>query len=149
MALTRTPDDTVKILHFPADRIDDVWPLIVPFLTRIPEMGTRYPVDRVREWIRAGDMQAWAILDTETNDLLAAFVTEAHDYGECRVLRIPYIGGEQMERWIGRLPEFEDAMRREGFDQIEIQGRPGWERATGYRPRFVTFVKDLNEVSDG
>ena len=147
MAETRAPDPGVVFAPVPPAKVDELWPRLAPFLDRIPEMGSRYTVADVLDYTRKGALQAWGVVEGE--QLLAVFFTEVCDWPRRRVLRIPYIAGEHMERWIGHLPQFEAFIRGEGFDEIELQGRPGWERVTGYRERFRTFVKDLREDGDG
>lgn len=142
MAESKPPSRSLIVAPVPTPRLGEVWDLLVPMLSRIPEMGSRYSLEDVRGWLEAETLQAWGIVDQETNQVIASFYTEVVVYPAKRVLRIPYVAGAEMERWIGFLPSFEQWAWGQGFEEIELQGRPGWERVTGYRERFRTFVKE-------
>lgn len=141
----RKPPGKMTVAPIAPEHVDAAWEYLAPMLSRVPEMGSRYTLDDVKGWLHEEKMQAWGIFDTDTAEMRACFCTEVVVWPQARILRIPYVAGGDLERWIGFLPTFEAWAREQGFDAIELQGRMGWGRVTGYRERFRTFVKELSD----
>lgn len=74
-------------------------------------------------------------------------VTRLIDFPRYRVCRILYAGGK-MQDTHPILGEIEGWAQQMGCKAVEIQGRPGWSRVTGYEPYSVLSRKEIeHEVS--
>jgi hypothetical protein len=137
------PDLRVSVTHVKVHELDDHWDEMVKLLSTIPGVCDRYTMADIRKWHDAEEMQAWRIFDVDSGKTIAVFCTEAHDWPSKRVLAIPFIAGHDMERWLGFLPALERFAKDEGFDEVELSGRPGWGKVTGYEERYRVFTKDI------
>lgn len=142
MAARKTPDPSVVLAPVPPGKVEALWHALAPFIEKVPRMGERFTLEDVKAWLLETKLQAWGLVESETGRLLAVFCTEVCVWPTgLRVLRIPFVAGEEIERWIGHLGAFEEQMWAEGVDEIELAGRPGWARVTGYDERSRTLVK--------
>lgn len=90
----------------------------------------------VEQEIRAGRAVLWPMEKS-------AVVTQIHEHPSGRVLRIWLAGGDLSEL-LHFLPAADEYARERGCMQVEIEGRPGWERVLhGYRKQRVILVKEL------
>ena len=89
-------------------------------------------------------MQLWALITADGEpEVVAVLVTEIIDYPRRRVLDLALMAGDRMELWIDSLPVLERWAVANGVDQVQVHGRKGWERVTGYPVRAVLLVKEL------
>lgn len=73
----------------------------------------------------------------------SAVVTQVHAHPNGRVLRIWLAGGD-LDELLHFFPAVDEYAREQGCVQVEIEGRPGWERVLpGYEKRWVVLVKEL------
>jgi hypothetical protein len=90
----------------------------------------------IHRLILLGDMQFWT-------GKQAAAVTEITSYPQCRVLRFVLAGGdiEDIKAWEPKIVEWARGL---GCTQVEIFGRPGWERIfKDYQRLCVVLLKDI------
>lgn len=127
------------------DAVDGAWPAVKHFVERaLAEGAGRLSADDVLEHLRAGGMQLWALVTEEGEpEVVAVLVTEMMQYPSKRVLDLALMGGDHMEEWLDALPVLEEWARGQGIDQIQVHGRRGWKRVTGYPETAVVLVKDL------
>lgn len=134
-------DEELTISPISKMNIEEVWDNAVPFLARIPEIGVRYELKDVKRWLESGELQLWVIWSPE--EVVAIFCTEVVSFPKAKVLRIAYAAGTKMRRWVGFLPKLEEWAKSEGYTEIEIEGRPGWGRVTGYEETSRTWSRRL------
>lgn len=135
----------VKPWLISTEQVSGAWPAVKHFVERALEHGLgRLGVDDVEAQLREGGMQLWTLITSEGEpEVLAVLVTEIIDYPSKRVLDLAFMAGDRMDLWLAALPALEAWAVTQGIDQVQIQGRPGWERVTGYPRAAVVLVKDL------
>ena len=127
------------------EAIEGAWPAVKHFVERAIAEGTGgITPDDVLEQLRSGGMQLWALITADGEpEVVAVLVTEVIDYPRKRVLDLALMAGDRMELWIDSLPVLEKWAVANGVDQVQVHGRKGWERVTGYPARAVLLVKEL------
>ena len=73
----------------------------------------------------------------------AAFLIECDSYPHKRVMNIAMCGGSKIEQWAHLWPQLKASAKAQGFDQIEINGRPGWGKFITAKETSRTFVEEL------
>jgi len=129
--------------------IDGAWPAVKHFVERAVASGLgRIDADDVKAQLLEGGMQLWALVTAEGEpEVLAVLVTEIMQYPRKRVLDLALMAGDRMDVWLEALPLLEEWAAAHGIDQVQIHGRKGWERVTGYPARGVSLVKDIGGVN--
>lgn len=109
----------------PSDKARLVWPLVEPILRRTTDRTNgRFTTDDVLQLVETGHAQLWVGgLPVDT-----ACITEIVDYPRQRWCRISFVAGEMDRIHEGR-PIVEAWARSKGCIGVEIEGRPGWQRA--------------------
>lgn len=140
----------------PPSEVQGVWPKIRKYVVGVEEIADgRATVIDIFSDIMDGKMLLWVVFktDPETNDteFLAFSCTSIRDYPKKRVLFIDYIGGDNMDLWLGNLNEtlstFGASQECEGLEAI---GRRGWERAIkkiGWLPVYTIYEKNFKAPS--
>lgn len=138
----------VKATLLTTAQIEGAWPAVKHMIEDALEHGTgRMDADDVLSLLKSGGMGLWVIINEEgTPEVLAALVTEMVDYPQKRVLDLSLMGGRRADLWLHILPQLETFAASAGCQQVQIHGRAGWGRVTGYPETARVFVK---EVSDG
>jgi hypothetical protein len=108
-----------------------------PYLEEAVKMNGWITMDMVKELVTTGHMKLWA-----RNNAVAA--TAEEDKLGKKILTIVLAGGNLEE-----LKDIESEIERyaivNGFSEIYINGRKGWERALqGYKTHMVIMRKGLN-----
>jgi hypothetical protein len=89
----------------------------------------------------------WLLTVVEGGVVIAALVAELVTYPRKRAVRVVLLGGSGLHRW---MDEMHDVLvgiaRKVGAQLLEIQARPGWERALRKFPIKVKSVGILMEV---
>ena len=107
---------------------DSAWPL----LERAVQMGDGIQKEEVRQALHTGEFSFFS------RENSAAIVAADGD-----TLRIGLAGGDIYEL-LEIETEIEIYARSEGFERLEIMGRPGWERVLeGYEKVAVLLRKEL------
>lgn len=95
-----------------------------------------WTLDAVEQEIREARAVLWPLERS-------AVVTQIHAHPNGRVLRIWLAGGD-LDELLHFLPAADAYAREQGCIQVEVEGRPGWERVlAGYAKRRVILVKEL------
>jgi hypothetical protein len=111
----------------------------------IPATFGRRDIESVRAQVedgRANVVIAWNP-DPKAPVIYAAFLIEAEQYIDKKVFLITLCGGGRIEEWGHLLPDFRNMATELGFDQIEINGRPGWSKYVGSKAVRHTFIEEL------
>lgn len=130
--------------------IAGAWPAVKHMVeAALAQSAGRLDADDVLELLTSGGMQLWALITSEGEpEVAAVLVTEIMDYPRKRVLDLSLMGGSRMELWLDALPVLEQWAAQQGIHQVQIHGRRGWARVTGYPERGALLVKEIGG-SDG
>jgi len=92
--------------------------------------------------ILKGEM--FLFLAIEGDKIVGATVCHFMFYPRMKALLVFLGGGTDMPSWVTQMDEaHQQFARAQGCGRLEIVGRPGWERAAGYRKTGVALVKGL------
>lgn len=121
---------TVEILSVTPNAVAGIWPAILPMLEKPIGLsqGCYLPEDVVAA-CQLGHMQLWVAAESE--EVLAAYVTEITAYPRKRVIRAVFAGGKphSMTRWLEPMVQaIEDFGKAVGCASITAMGRRGWSR---------------------
>ena len=125
--------------------IEGAWPAVKHMVeAALSDSLGRLDADDVLELLRDGGMQLWAMVTADGEpEVVAVLVTEIIDYPRKRVLDLALMGGARMDLWLSALPVLEQWAAQQGIHQLQIHGRRGWARATGYPERGAVLVKEI------
>lgn len=126
------------------------WPAVKHMVeAALAQSAGRLDADDVLELLTSGGMQLWAMVTADGEpEVVAVLVTEIIDYPRKRVLDLALMGGERMELWLDALPVLEQWAAQHGVNQVQIHGRRGWARVTGYPEHGAIMIKEIG-ASDG
>lgn len=142
-------EEPVEVVGIQADRLDVVWPVCEPMLAEVLTLSEgRLDTDSLYRMLKEKQAQLWSAIDSRRcYGFLVTSISE-HPTGR-KVLEVNYVNGFDMARWVGRLVDLEAWALEQGCDAVEIHGRPGWGRVTGYRELYRVFVHDLKGDEHG
>ena len=87
----------------------------------------------------------------EKDELTFVHILEFEYFPNCTVLNAVYATGKDIVAFHGKqeqlLAKKVELAKRENAKYIRIRGRPGWKHILerdGYKPKFVTFIKEIN-----
>lgn len=125
--------------------VEAMWPVVGPMLAPAVSLSNGcYEVDDVLAELRTGQQQLWVDwVDGQTVN--AAMTTMFDQYPRKKTLKVVFVGGRKMKKW---LPEFislvEAFARKNGADLLEGFFRKGWVKVwPGARISGVGLVKEL------
>jgi hypothetical protein len=125
--------------------VDSMWPVVGPLLKpAVDHSNGCYEVEDVLTDIRNGVQELW--VDWEEGQRINAAMTTLFDqYPRKKTLKIVFVGGSKMRKW---LPEFRSLVeayaRKNGAALLEGFFREGWVRVwPGARVSGVGLVKEL------
>jgi hypothetical protein len=121
------------------------WPEVSGLLGAALRHGrSRFTLDRVQDDLIAGKKRLWVVMQGET--LVSAVVTCITDFPAKRVCTILLCGGEDADAWVAKvLSAVEEYAAWEECGQVEIIGRPGWQRkCPDYELAGTWLVKELS-----
>lgn len=121
------------------------WPEVSGLIhTALYHGRCRFTLDGVEEDLISGKKRLWAVMQGER--LVAAVVTCITDFPAKRVCTILLCGGEDVDSWVAKvLSTIEEYAHWEECGQVEIIGRPGWQRkCPDYDQAGVWLVKELS-----
>jgi len=135
---------SAKLFGVVADDLGFIWDSVEEYIVDgLRYSDGKYTLDDIKEELEDHTMQLFIVLKDK---IMAAFVTQVIDYSQKRVLTVQLLGGKKMKEWLHLLPNLERWAIDEGCDQIEMCGRPGWEKVLKWEKSYVALKKDLNEV---
>lgn len=125
------------------------WPAVEPILHRAWVRGFNpTSVASIQKKISTGENQLWLMLDYDTKQIAAAFVTRLVDNpGKGKWLEAFYGAGHGMRSWKDLILHAWEHFAKENYcDGVYIIGRRGWQKMcepNGYEPELVTLVKEF------
>lgn len=113
--------EIVNIVH-----VDSIWSVVGQRFAKVSEKcGDDLSAGELWQMCRAND--AFLIVATEENELLAALIVRFERWSNGMVLRVLSLVGERMPEWIAPMREFLTSMAKEnGAGRIVAEGRDGW-----------------------
>jgi len=128
-------------------QMDNAWPILAPWILQAMGDGTTQEcVDGVRADIMRGTSQLWAI-QKDDGRVMAVVVTEAMKVAGRMVLVLRWLGGTQLDIWLDDLGIIERWAMIQGFERVEVWGRPGWSKILaphGYKESFRVLTKSVD-----
>jgi len=124
--------------------MEPIWDIVSEHIkSALQYSDGKYDLNDIRQGLEEQKMQLFIAVAEE---IIATAITQVVDYPQKRVLTIVLLGGKRMEEWLPLLNQLERWAIDEGCEQIELYGRPGWERVLGWDKTYVALKKRLNEV---
>ena len=114
-----------------------IWDVVEPHLRRAIDRQHKLRVEDIKSYCEQNLMQLWYVPGH------GAFVTQIQNYPLCRVCLLLLCGGSGMELKRELQDGLEAYARAMKCDEIEIQGRRGWLRVTGYEETHTVMRKKL------
>ena len=128
---------TAELRCYGSEQIQAIWPVAKPLIQKALDRGSIYSIDEIYMGLRRKEMQLWMWADK------AALVTAIQNIeGKLHCLLLA-LAGESMTQWFQYLPIVEDWAREQGAQEMQIYGRIGWARLTGYNIEYTKMVKTL------
>jgi hypothetical protein len=135
------------LVLIPPTNLPNVLSLVYPKI----DAATAYSVGKYRGSdvvvkIAAGEMQLWAIVDEDADEIRGIAITEIAVYPQRKILRFLCATGEEFREWIDLIDEIEQWGADMGCSGFQAECRPGWERSLkerGYRKSHVILNKEL------
>lgn len=125
---------------------DLVGPLVKPLLAQaVMRQPHGWTTQAVIEYCAADKMQLW-VAGEMGEPISAVCVTEIDQRPTAKALKVLYLAGDKMERWLDLIEHLERFAAAEDCDGVEVIGRYGWERKLadyGYSRRAIIVRKDI------
>ncbi len=143
--LNPQPDPHIRLRGpFAPDEIDSGWPAVEGYVERALEYNPgRLLVGDVEAFCRNGSMLLFVVWSVMEERILAAIVCEVEEYPRARVFNLAQCAGEDMERWLHVVHDFEAIAKQLDCTQIEVVGRSAWGRVLGWPEVCRNFVKEI------
>jgi hypothetical protein len=131
------------------DALDALWPHFEPHLSEACDaVLTTWTPAGIKAAVEGGELALIAIYDRrQPLPVLGALTLGYKQIKDETVVSFVHLGGREMHRWLDQMVgEVEALAKSQGATRSEIEGRPGWERATrhlGYRAARVVLHKVL------
>ena len=107
-----------KVILVSPENIPTIWDNVIP-LMELSQNGEReMSIDDFFESLMEEKMHLWIAL--EGKELLACMITQFATHPQKRSLRIIFLGGENMDRWIENFPMVEDFALMNGCTSLEV-----------------------------
>lgn len=124
-----------------------MWPVVGPLLApAVRHSNGCYELEDVLADIKRGHQQLWVDCDeADPRRIYAAMTTVFDQYPRKKTLKVVFIGGTRMKKWLGEFIEcVERHAKANGAVMLEGFFREGWARVwPGARVSGVGLVKDL------
>ena len=134
-----------KIGLVPPEQIPYVWEKVEEHLLRMaPHSEGELEPDDFFDSLTDGDMQLW--LAIENKEIIACMISQFATYPQKRVLRIIFISGDGMDRWIENFPMVENFALMNGCTFLEVWGRKAWVKILkewDWECKYHIITKDL------
>lgn len=126
-----------------SDHIDIVWPDVAPILQKaLDRADNRYLITDIYQAVVDKDMQLWVTFNHA--GIVAAGITQIIQYPQKKILALPFVGGEEMPKWIDSvMHDIELFAREKGCDGIDLLGRPGWKKFINFNQYYIAMTKPL------
>lgn len=121
----------MMIVGVPVEHLERCWPLLEHHIQRAIDrsgMNDLLTAGDLIDDLRAGNLQAWGIIDAQ-GEAIGAAITRITVYPRARVLSIDYLGAESDGAWMDEaMRQFRQFAREHGCEYVRGYGRPGWLR---------------------
>lgn len=125
--------------------IEKVWDKVCPLIAQAVQYSDgRYSTDSVKKSLISRNMQLWVYAN---NDIKSCAVTQISNYPLKKVCTVLFSAGKDVGEWLRFIILIEEWARQNHCDDIDIYGRPGWERLLGWERIHVAIRKNLHESS--
>lgn len=124
------------------DMVPEWWPHVSHFINAAAERSDgKFDLESIHELIMKGDMQLWVVV---TDRILAAGVTQVHQYPLKKACIVMFLGGDDMPLWTSTINILEKVAQEWGCDYLEVMGRKGWAKVLpDYEQTYITLRKKL------
>jgi hypothetical protein len=128
---------TAELRCYGSEQIQAIWPVAKPLIQKALDRGSIYSIDEIYMGLRRKEMQLWMWAHK------AALVTSIQNIDGKTFCLLLTLAGESMSQWFQYLPLVEDWAREQGAQEMQVYGRIGWARLTGYDIEYTKMVKIL------
>jgi len=112
----------------------------------VPEGVGRYKYTVTSFKVFQLDINPVVLIAVENKEIIACMISQFATYPQKRVLRIIFISGEGMDRWIENFPMVENFALMNGCTFLEVWGRKAWVKILkdwDWECRYHIITKDL------
>jgi hypothetical protein len=131
------------LVDVPVSDIPIVRPLVEHWIEEAQRDSAYATTADVWAAIKTGAAQLWLAWSDKPE---AVCVTQLEITSKGKFCRIWIMVGQNMETWVGLMPELEAWAKREGCMMMRHEARPGWSKALkqyGYKMPHVVLEKEL------
>ena len=133
-----------KVILVSPENIPTIWDNVIPLMDLSQNGEREMSIDDFFESLMEEKMHLWIAL--EGKELLACMITQFATHPQKRSLRIIFLGGENMDRWIENFPMVEDFALMNGCTSLEVWGRKAWVKILkewDWECKYHIITKDL------
>jgi hypothetical protein len=142
------PNENLLYSRVAPQNLEMAWIAAMPWIEKaLGEINHAHAeLAHIQKGLYAGALTLWAIQDKRKNNLPVFFlITELHTTESgFKTLILRWAAGTDMGEWINDIELLEHICGREGYQKMEVWGRPGWGRVLkphGFRKEFEIFSK--------
>ena len=131
-----------KVILVSPENIPTIWDNVIPLMELSQTGEHELSIDDFFESLMEERMHLWIAL--EGSELLACMITQFATHPQKRALRIIFLGGEGMDKWIDHMHMVEDFALINGCTSLEVWGRKAWLRILkDWECKYHIITKDL------
>ena len=133
-----------KVILVSPENIPTIWGNVIPLMEPSQNEQRELSIDDFLDRLMDGEMQLWVAI--EDKEITACMISQFATFPQKRVLRIVYISGEGMDRWIENFPMVEDFALINGCTFLEVWGRKAWIKILkewDWECKYHIITKDL------
>ena len=133
-----------KVILVSPENIPTIWGNVIPLMEPSQNEQRELSIDDFLDRLMDGEMQLWVAI--EGKEIIACMISQFATFPQKRVLRIVYISGEGMDRWIENFPMVEDFALMNGCTFLEVWGRKAWIKILkewDWECKYHIITKDL------
>ena len=133
-----------KVILVSTENIPTIWDNVIPLLELSQNGDRELSIDDFFESLMEERMHLWIAL--EGKELLACMITQFATHPQKRALRIIFLGGEGMDKWIDHMHMVEDFALINGCTSLEVWGRKAWVKILkewDWECKYHIITKDL------
>lgn len=143
---TSSDDTSLKMGRVPPELLNKFWPEVERLLLETRDLWARKcdAID-IYNWVLQESMHLW--ISATKDELLGAALLIVEDFPKLRQVRVFWASGfdtkEYLEQGIMMMEYWADSI---GAEEVEVEGRIGWERRLkklGYLKKGVVLQKDV------
>lgn len=126
--------------------VEQMWHLVAPYIAQaIGDSSTWSDLDAIKDKAKAGHAHIW--IGKDQNDVVdVVFVTETWYLDGRKALVVRWLCGVNRDAWLPDTEFLENWAATNGFQNVQIWGRPGWVKvckSLGYKHEFTVLSKPL------